>query len=368
MQSPQLVLGILAIVVTSSGAFRGGCRARKESGEHRQDAVAWVSPANLSQQGGSVLTIQMWRAVRRDRTWRAGSGKWMAGSNFLRPYARPPGRQRRRDRRAGYPGPDCDRIRRGRQFASTATAQPYAAYKAKNVDLLAPRTTSRCSGCGTWGRGRGRRWPASIDDARIYGRALSAEQIQLAQPNEASDIKPLAWWDFEGEAVKDRMRPLYASVPGGRGESQGGTARTRWDGVSRGGQVGGRPANRRCPMLPPLVPTGPYVPDTPAWPDQPPANWMTFHLAHPGPGAAMPGDPNCIFDYKGQVHLHYIYRNAWGFVLRPRVQRRHGPLEVAQDGARAADHRPRHVQRHRVSMPRTGGRRSSTTVKAGGGT
>ena len=29
----------------------------------------------------------------------------------------------------------------------------------------------------------------------------------------------------------------------------------------------------------------------------------------------MPGDPNCIFDYKGQVHLHYIYRNARGFVF-----------------------------------------------------
>ncbi|MBM4093645.1 MAG: glycoside hydrolase family 32 protein [Planctomycetes bacterium] len=29
----------------------------------------------------------------------------------------------------------------------------------------------------------------------------------------------------------------------------------------------------------------------------------------------MPGDPNCIFDYRGKVHLHYIYRNSWGFVF-----------------------------------------------------
>ena len=29
----------------------------------------------------------------------------------------------------------------------------------------------------------------------------------------------------------------------------------------------------------------------------------------------MPGDPNCIFDYKGRVHLHYIYRNPWGYVF-----------------------------------------------------
>ncbi len=57
------------------------------------------------------------------------------------------------------------------------------------------------------------------------------------------------------------------------------------------------------------------MPETPAWPEDPPANWLTYHLAHPGPGNAYPGDPNCIFDYKGQYHLHYIYRNHTGFVF-----------------------------------------------------
>ena len=30
----------------------------------------------------------------------------------------------------------------------------------------------------------------------------------------------------------------------------------------------------------------PCVAETPQWPDKPPANWLTFHLAHPGPGVA----------------------------------------------------------------------------------
>ncbi|PZF86645.1 glycoside hydrolase family 32 protein [Jiangella anatolica] len=32
-----------------------------------------------------------------------------------------------------------------------------------------------------------------------------------------------------------------------------------------------------------------------------------FHLSHPGPGWAWPGDPNGIFFWKGRYHLHYIY-------------------------------------------------------------
>lgn len=58
-----------------------------------------------------------------------------------------------------------------------------------------------------------------------------------------------------------------------------------------------------------------WVPETPAWPDAPDEKWLTYHLAHPGPGNAMPGDPNPAFFWKGRYHLHYIYRNHTGFVF-----------------------------------------------------
>ena len=51
------------------------------------------------------------------------------------------------------------------------------------------------------------------------------------------------------------------------------------------------------------------APEIPAWPNPPPENWVTYHLAHPGPGKAHPGDPNAAFDYKGRYHLHYIYNH-----------------------------------------------------------
>ena len=55
--------------------------------------------------------------------------------------------------------------------------------------------------------------------------------------------------------------------------------------------------------------------EIPAMPVNPPSNWLTYHLIHPGPGDAMPGDPNCAFFWKGRYHLHYIYRNDEGFVF-----------------------------------------------------
>jgi sucrose-6-phosphate hydrolase SacC (GH32 family) len=52
--------------------------------------------------------------------------------------------------------------------------------------------------------------------------------------------------------------------------------------------------------------------DVPAMPANPPKTWLTYHLAHPGPGNAMPGDPNCAFYWKGRYHLHYIYEADGG--------------------------------------------------------
>ncbi len=55
-----------------------------------------------------------------------------------------------------------------------------------------------------------------------------------------------------------------------------------------------------------------FVCETPAFPANPPATWLTYHLAHPGPGGAMPGDPNCAIYWKGRYHLHYIYQHKNG--------------------------------------------------------
>jgi sucrose-6-phosphate hydrolase SacC (GH32 family) len=59
----------------------------------------------------------------------------------------------------------------------------------------------------------------------------------------------------------------------------------------------------------------PTMIEKPAMPENPSDNWLTYHLLHPGPGGAMPGDPNCVFYWKGRYHLHYIYNHKAGFAF-----------------------------------------------------
>lgn len=50
-------------------------------------------------------------------------------------------------------------------------------------------------------------------------------------------------------------------------------------------------------------------------PANPPDDWPIFHLLHPGPGAALPADPNAAFYWKGVYHLYYMYNYNTGFAF-----------------------------------------------------
>jgi sucrose-6-phosphate hydrolase SacC (GH32 family) len=52
-----------------------------------------------------------------------------------------------------------------------------------------------------------------------------------------------------------------------------------------------------------------------AYPKDPPADWLRFHLAHAESGAADSGDPNCAILAGGRYHLHYIYKNEAGYAF-----------------------------------------------------
>ena len=53
-------------------------------------------------------------------------------------------------------------------------------------------------------------------------------------------------------------------------------------------------------------------PDKIAMPAKVPESWLTYHLAHPGPGGTYPADPDCALFWKGKYHLHYIFQNRFG--------------------------------------------------------
>jgi sucrose-6-phosphate hydrolase SacC (GH32 family) len=191
-------------------------------------------------------------------------------------------------------------------------SEPYAAYTTNNIALLDIDNHIAVFGLRHVGAGTGTPFAGSIEDARIYSRALTPSEISSLEPNEKSNIDPFAWWDFEGDQVIDRVgRFGHTAMTDGAVLENG---RLVLDGkgylVAARSEADAKLATRKGN---PRAPGPPYLPETPAWPEAPPNHWLTFHLAHPGPGDAHPGDPNCAFDHKRRYHLHYIYRSNMGF-------------------------------------------------------
>jgi len=274
--------------------------------------VAWVAMTDLTPRGGSVLTIQSGHLFDGIVFGELQPGKWMAGSDL---YHRT---QKTQDHYVPEAVPAKSLVQmaivyRDDEILITRNGGAYAAYQAKNIDLISPENSIAVFGLRHVGAGGGH-VSCAIEDARIYSTALTVRQIRSLKPNRASDIAPLAWWDFEGEIVEDRAgRFPFSEMKHGAALKQGQLVLGQ-DSVlvaaatEKGVQMATREQGARAPAVP-------YVEETPAMPTEVPAHWLTYHLAHPGPGVGMPGDPNPAFFYKGRYHLHYIYKNNHGFAF-----------------------------------------------------
>jgi beta-fructofuranosidase len=270
--------------------------------------VAWVSLDNPNLRAGSVLTIQSGDEFDGIIFAERQPGKWMAGSNF---YRRTEGNQDK------VPAETADAktlvqvaiVYHGDQITIYRNGQQLTSYKTENIDLLGRKDNFAVFGLRHIG-GNGC-IGGSIDDARIYARALTADEISSLRPNQESVIAPYAWWDFEGDKVTDRAGRFPFSRLEGGAKLAGGRLVLGEKSVMLAARTKAAVDSLDLPGVP--VAAGPYVEETPAMPEEVPENWLTYHLGHPGPGSGFPGDPNCAFFYKGTYHLHYIYRNRWGF-------------------------------------------------------
>lgn len=287
-----------------------GSVCNAETLETDKTLVSWVILANRSVRGGSVLTIQ--RGSQFDGIVFAEKevGKWMAGSDNFKRTQKGQGKSAKEtaDNKTMV---QMAIVYNGNLISIYRNGELYGSYETTNIDLLSSKDNIAVFGLRHVG-GDGS-IDGSIEDARIYDRALSVEEIKGLKPNKESASKPYAWWDFEGDKVVDRMGRYGHSKMAGGAKLSGGKLVLGKGGVLVGARTkdGARVSNRSSkPVF-----TGPYVPETPSWPTNPPKSWPTFHLVHPGPGHSMPGDPNPAFYYKGRYHMHYIYRNHTGFVF-----------------------------------------------------
>lgn len=163
--------------------------------------VSWVTLTNKDVRAGSILTIQDGDQFDGIVFAEKDPRKWMAGSDFFRRT------QKNRSKTTVETADSKTQIQmaivyKGDEIRIFRTGEPYAQYPAKNVDLLSSKNCVAVFGLRHIG-GNGS-IAGAIDDARIYGKALTPEEIQALRPNQPSAIKPVAWWDFEGAEIVDR--------------------------------------------------------------------------------------------------------------------------------------------------------------------
>jgi beta-fructofuranosidase len=264
--------------------------------------VSWVILDNTAQQGGSALTIQQGDHFDGIVFGERAPGRWMAGSDF---FTRSQGDQQSNpvERAENQTLIQMAIVYKNNQISIYRNGDRYASYEAANIDLLGAKDNLAVFGLRHLGAESGQPLRGSIDDARIYDRALSADDLKKLEPKRESAIMPYAWWTFEKGNETDRMGRFPVNNLLDRAKIENGRLVLMTEYATLIACSHETSKHLRIGT------------ETPALPANPPADWLTYHLVHPGPGGAMPADPNCAFFWKGRYHLHYIYNHRYGFAF-----------------------------------------------------
>lgn len=306
-----IALAALAVMLMSFPA-RGAEKAEKAEKTVIGDKtlVGWVAPANLTQRGGSVLTIEKSGGTFDAIVFGENTpAKWMAGSN---------GFARTQKDQAGAPAETADPktlvqvavVYKGKQVTLYRNGAKYADYAVGSPEAFASDSLVLMGLRHLGANPEHRFFTGAIDDARIYGVALDAKQIAALVPNQPSDPKPLAWWDFEEGLAADRMglfptTTLFgdARIADGRLHLDKPGAYLMASKLSPQATVDLNSADSVVRAHREKLLSDPYRPG--------------YHFVTPE-GRCMPFDPNGAIFWKGRYHLFYIFQDArghnWGHV------------------------------------------------------
>ena len=269
--------------------------------------VAWATPANLDQRGGSVLTIEKSGGVFDAIVFgEIATSKWMPGSNNYhrtkKDQADFPSENELNDSPVQitivYQGKQITLYRNGKMTA-TYDAQSFERFGEGSMVLMGLRHVDAMP--------NNRFFTGSIDDVRIYNIALDARQVESLKPNRASTPSPLAWWDFEDGRAIDRMMTfpvttLIGDVRITEGklhlDKKGGyVLASKAVGKTDKGGLDLSDVNSSTRSLREKLLSDPYRPG--------------YHFVAPE-GLCMPFDPNGAIFWKGRYHLFYIFQDARG--------------------------------------------------------
>jgi len=293
---------------------------------HNKTLVAWVSPANLTQRGGSVLTIDDGQSHFDGIIFgEIVPRKWMPGSD---------GFNRSLKDQTDWPEETVDGhtfvqvaiVYNGREVTFYRNGTKHAQYTMPNPPRQFGPSASVLFGRRHLDVRDGDRFFAGrIKDARIYDQPLDRDTIAALVPGQVSgDLKPWAWWSFADEGLREktgrfREVQLIGDVRIADGclvlAGKGATVITTCSGGDEGNQIAvpkswsftspvPEEVVRSSRLLRERLLADPYRPG--------------YHFCVPE-DMGMPGDPNGAFYHDGRYHLMYLYNRSgsgfcWGHV------------------------------------------------------
>lgn len=259
--------------------------------------VVWVAPANLEQRGGGVLSLgatsEHFDAIVFGEI---EPGRWMAGSDFFR---------RTHQDQSAWPAETADpgdlvRVAvtyEGRVVTVHRDGEEYARYEMATDPTEFTTESLVTLGLRHLGAGNGY-FAGRIEEARIYDRALTADEVRSLEPDSQAGPDPLACWTFEDGGTADAKGTFPdGTLMGGARVEEGALV---LDGVS-GCMLVRKPVS--------------VVREEGGWP--------TYHItALEDEGIACPYDSNGCIYWNGRYHLMYIFQRAdgghcWGHASSP---------------------------------------------------
>lgn len=275
--------------------------------------IAWATPANLTQRGGSVLTIEKSRGVFDAIVFgELATARWMAGSN---------GFARTKKKQGDFPAETADAktlvqiaiVYKGRKITIYRNGKMYADYTARGSERFDSDSFVVMGLRHLDASKNNRFFIGTIDDARIYSSALDEKTIASLKPNELSDPKPFAWWNFEDGSALDRMKALPATTLIGNARIADGKLHLEKGGAymmaskaapeARQNAIDFSNATNSARALREKLLSDRHRPG--------------YHFVIPE-GRGMPFDPNGAIFWKGRYHLFYIFQDQrghnWGHV------------------------------------------------------
>ncbi|MHC4570000.1 MAG: LamG domain-containing protein, partial [Planctomycetota bacterium] len=296
---PAMGLAFLSLVAVVA--------AGEETSLTDKTLVVWVSPANLTQRGGSALTVND-TAVDR---FELESCVWMPGSNnYSRTHKEQsdwPGETAAPGEfvqiAVVYKGKEVTLYRNGKRYARyTMPGDPYT-FGSRTAILFGQRHL-----------GNDDYLFGQIKDARVYAQALGRAAIASMKAGEPVEgIEPWAWWDFADTGTYDRAgRFNQVKISGGAKIEDGclvlaGSKPLMLATIASDALAGGADVPGEWSISDPAVPASvvqstrlfrerllsdPYRPG--------------YHFCVPE-GNGRPGDSNGCFRANGRYHLMYLY-------------------------------------------------------------